>query len=120
MPLTGSTATSRRAITEALAEARARTLLLVSPLTNEEMRRRPEAEIESVLEELEQIVRFEESALLDAADQLPIESYDEWFDRMMDVRQRVLERLNSTDAPPDVLPARDRYVMVLEHEYRQN
>src|SRR4051794_11294040 len=90
--ITGSAAASRRAVTELLAEGRARTLLLVSPLSGEEMNVRPEPGVAPVLEELARIVEFEASMLLDERTGLPIESYDAWFDRMMDVRQRVLER----------------------------
>jgi gamma-glutamyl hercynylcysteine S-oxide synthase len=104
---------------EALAEARARTVLLVSTLGNDEMQQRPGPQIVSVLTILERIVHVEEAALLGDATEAAIESYDEWFDRMMDVRQRVLDRLNFAGAAADPLPD-DRYRLVLEHEYHQN
>lgn len=110
---------SRRAIAELLAEARARTLMLVSHLSNEEMSRRPDPAVNSVLAELERILRFEERWLLDASRESSIVSYDEWFDSMMDVRQRVLERLAEADLGADRPSMGVRYRMALEHEYQR-
>jgi iron(II)-dependent oxidoreductase len=104
-------------LAELLAEARARTLLLVGPLSNEEMSRRPDPAVNSVLAELERIVRFEERWLLDSSRDSSFGSYDEWFDSMMDVRQQVLDRLDQADVAADGLPLVERYRMVLEHEY---
>jgi iron(II)-dependent oxidoreductase len=121
MPVaTGSGVPTRRVFTELLAEARARTLLLVSPLSNEEMSRRPHPAVNCVLAELERIVRFEERWLLDASRDSSIGTYDEWFDSMMDVRQRVLERLGEADLEAGRMSLVGRYRMVLEHEYQRN
>jgi gamma-glutamyl hercynylcysteine S-oxide synthase len=120
MPLTGSAfASSRRAITELLAEARARTLLLVSPLSEEAMQRRPQLGVDSVLDQLERIVAFEQSLLLDERP-VSVDSYDAWFDQMMDVRQRVLDRLDRAEPGQDPLRTYDRYRLVVEHEYQRN
>jgi iron(II)-dependent oxidoreductase len=120
MPVSAEpTVPTRRIVAELLAEARARTLLLVSPLSNEEMSRRPNSAVNSVLAELERIVRFEERWLLDASRDSSIVSYDEWFDSMMDVRQRVLERLGEADLVVDRPSMGVRYRMVLEHEYQR-
>jgi iron(II)-dependent oxidoreductase len=119
MSVTGTVAPTRRTLAELLAEARARTLLLVSPLSNEEMRHQPDPAVESVLSGLESIVRFEEKLLLDHSGDSAIGSYDEWFDTMMDVRQRVLERLDEADVAVDHPAIGERYRMVLEHEYRR-
>lgn len=119
MLVAGSRAPTRRAFAELLAEARARTLLLVTPLSDEEMHLRPAPEVDSVLAELERIVRFEEQWLLDEVIESSPGSYDEWFDTMVEVRQRVLERLDEADAAVDRLPVGDRYRMVLEHEYHR-
>jgi iron(II)-dependent oxidoreductase len=118
MPAVGSLAPTRRAFAELLAEARARTVLLVSPLSGDEMIQRPEPGVGSVLSELERIVRYEERWLLDEFQQQPAGSYDEWFDVMTDVRQRVLHRLEDTDLP-DQLASIQRYRRVLEHEYQR-
>lgn len=111
---------TRRFFAELLAEARARTLLLVSPLSNEEMSRRPDPAVNSVLAELERIVRFEERWLLDESRESSIGSYDDWFDSMTDVRQRVLERLGEVDLTPERLSRAERCRMVLEHEYQRD
>jgi iron(II)-dependent oxidoreductase len=119
MPVAGPTAPTRRAFAELLAEARARTLLLVSPLSDEEMRRQPEPTVDSVLSALEQIVRFEARWLLEETPVSSLQSYDQWFDTMMDVRQRVLERLDEADVTVDRPPLGERYRMVLEYEYQR-
>src|SRR5919109_1223825 len=94
MQVTVSPTTSpRRILAELLAEARARTLLLVTPLTEEELSRRADPAVHSVLAELERILRFEERWLLKSSRDSSIASYDEWFDSMMEVRQRVVEHL---------------------------
>lgn len=115
----GSIAPTRRAIAELLAEARARTVLLVSSLSNEVMARRPEPDVGSVLSELERIVRYEERSLLDESRPGPVASYDEWFDVMTDIRQRTLQRLDETDLADQPAFA-ERYRMVLEHEYHRS
>jgi iron(II)-dependent oxidoreductase len=123
MPVTVATnLPTRRALAELLAEARARTLLLVSPLSHEAMSRRPDPAVNSVLAELERVLRFEERWLLDTSRDSSINSYDEWFDSMMDVRQAVLERLGEAVGEGDDTPAlsmADRCRMVLEHEYQR-
>ena len=65
MPAVGSAAPTRRAFAELLAEARTRTVLLVSTLLSEQISRQPDPEVGSVLSELERIVRFEARMLLD-------------------------------------------------------
>lgn len=124
MSLLELSAISRRRLAELLAEARARTVLLVSPLSDDEMRIQPDDAVQPVLRELEQIVRFEQQwltqgAALDRTDNaLPaIESYDEWFDTMMEVRQRSLEQLESVDEQTSVPLVEYRSRLVLEHEY---
>jgi iron(II)-dependent oxidoreductase len=118
MPVVGPIAPTRRAVAELLAEARARTLLLVSSLSNEEMNHQPDS-LGSVLSELERIVRFEEQWLLDSTPDWSVGSYDEWFDVMMEVRQRVLERLGEGELVGERAPMSERYRMVLEHEYQR-
>ncbi len=124
MPILETSVISRRRLAELLAEARARTVLLVSPLSDDEMRILPDDAVQPVLRELEQIVRFEQQwltqgASLDRTDNaLPvIESYDEWFDTMMEVRQRSLEQLESVDEQTSIPLVEYRCRLVLEHEY---
>lgn len=112
-------APARRAFAELLAEARARTLWLVSPLSNQDIIREPHPQVDPILTDLERILRFEERWLLDAKGDWKVSSYDEWFDLMMEVRQRVLERLDEAELDADQSAARARYRMVLEHEYQR-
>jgi iron(II)-dependent oxidoreductase len=105
-------ATSYRSVVELLAEARARTILVVSPVADSEMQQRPDPAVESVLTELSRIVQFEQRWLLDERVHAEPASYDEWFDSMMEVRQRVMDAGALSDA--------DRCRLVVEHEYRRN
>jgi gamma-glutamyl hercynylcysteine S-oxide synthase len=82
----------------------------VSPLSDEEMRQRPDPAVESILTELARIVDFERRWLLNDPAQSEPASYDEWFDAMMELRQRVV----------DALTAVELYRLVVEHEYRRN
>jgi iron(II)-dependent oxidoreductase len=108
----------RRHFAELLAEARARTILLVSPLTPEEMHARPSGAVQSVLSELERIVRFEGQWLAGVSSSPEPASYDEWFDHMIEVRQRALERLEAIDESGAVPSIEHRFRLVLEHEFR--
>jgi iron(II)-dependent oxidoreductase len=118
MPIAGPIAPTRRAFAELLAEARTRTVLLVSSLSNEQIALEPDAEVGSVLSELERIVRFEERLLLEKPRPRKISSYDEWFDVMSEVRLKVLQRLDELDLGDDAMGL-ERYRLVLEHEYRR-
>jgi gamma-glutamyl hercynylcysteine S-oxide synthase len=117
VPLARPAAPTRREVIERLAEARTRTVLLATPLSGAEMIRQPGPPIGSVLDQLDGILGFEQSALLGEPEGRASESYDAWFDRMMDLRQRVLERLEAGAEWPR--SARD-YLMVIEHELRRN
>jgi gamma-glutamyl hercynylcysteine S-oxide synthase len=121
---------TRRAFAELLAEARARTVLLVSSLREDQLVWQPAPELGSVLSELDRIVRFEQQLLLDESKHQPhlqhrspgsqqqaSSSYDEWFDQMTDVRQRVLQELEHADVNEQ--GSGERYRRVLEHEYRR-
>lgn len=119
MRVAGLSAPIRRAFAELLAEARARTLLLVSPLSDQQLRRQLDPALPSILDQLERIVRFEQRWLLDETGG-SVATYDEWFDVMMEIRQRVLERLEQTEVSGIQDPGGERYRMVLEHEYLQD
>ena len=118
MPGMEQSTLSRRRLTELLAEARARTILLVSPLSEEELHDQPDDAVNPVLHELEQIVRFEQEWLAGSTTVSSIGSYDEWFDIMLEVREASLERLESVDAR-ESQPVEQRCRLVLEHEYRR-
>lgn len=115
MPVAGSIAPTRRVFAELLAEARTRTVLLVSSLSNEQMTHQPDPNVGSVLSQLERIVRFEARLLLE--EDLPsLATYDDWFDVMSEVRGKVLQRLDQLEHDQEGLA---HYRLVLEHEYRR-
>ena len=97
MLVAGSITPTRRALAELLAEARARTVLLVSSLDSRDLALEPAPEVGSVLSELDRIVHYEKRWLLDDPEHQPVGTYDEWFDLMTEVRQRVLQALEQAD-----------------------
>ncbi len=111
MPVVASSTPVRRLLVELLAEARARTILLVSSLSDEEMRSRPDAAVQPILSELDEILRFEERWLegeaghQETSPRSVIGSYNEWFDAMLEVRQRTLDRLEACAGEPAVMTA---------------
>ncbi len=117
---------SRKQLAELLAEARARTILLVSPVPDDSLNAQPDPAVHSVLRELGDILRFEDQWLAQGGaedgDYLAFEpsTYDEWFDAMMELRQRSLERLESVPDPAAALSLEQRCRLVLEHEYRRD
>lgn len=121
---------SRRHLVELLAEARARTILLVSSLNDEQMLSQPDDSVRPVIQELALILRFERRWLSEALGGAPgaeppftslrPTSYDEWFDAMMEVRQRSLDRLDAVDEPSPARSLGHRCRLVLEHEYRRD
>src|SRR5215211_546637 len=117
----GAITPTRRALAEMLAEARARTALLVSSLDDQALAFQPTPEVGSVLSELDRIVRFEQQLLLDESDHQTqaVSSYDDWFDLMTEVRARVLQELEQADLAEGSAAA-ERYRRVLEHEYRRS
>ena len=134
-----------RAIAEALLEARARTLLLVAPLTEEELGTQHDPLMSPILWDLGHIAHFEELWLTRNLDgpiefvempglynpfehprrtrgSLPLPGLTE-IRRMFDeIRGRVLARLTRADDAPDHPLLQDGYVyrMVLQHEYQHN
>ncbi len=118
MLVAGSIIPTRRALAELLAEARARTVLLVSSLDSRDLSLEPAPEVGSVLSELDRIVQYEKRWLLDDPEHHPVGTYDEWFDLMTEVRQRVLQALEQADLLEQPRLA-ERYQQTLEHEYRR-
>src|SRR5215204_5796854 len=117
---------SRKRLAELLAEARARTVLLVSSVPDESIDTRPDPAVKSVLQELRDIMRFEDRWLARGSDDRESRStaeprsYDEWFDAMIEVRERSLERLESVQDEGVVPSVEHRCRLVLEHEYRRD
>src|SRR3954470_7792675 len=118
MLVAGSITPTRRAVAELLAEARARTVLLVSSLDSRDLSLEPASEVGSVLSELDRIVHYEKRWLLDDSEHQPVGSYDEWFDLMTEVRQRVLQALEQADLL-DQHRVGERYHRRLGHDYRR-
>lgn len=137
-------------IAELLSEARDRTLLLVAPLDEEDLRRQHSPLMSPVVWDLGHIAHFEEVWLLEkleaggdagggeglrgmynpfenprsSRDELPLPSLEECEAYMGRVRRAVLDRLGSglVDASDDSPLLRDGFVfrMVLQHEYQHN
>ena len=134
-----------RRIAEALGEARARTLLLVAPLTDAELRMQHDPLMSPILWDLGHIAHFEELWLtrnLDgpiefvempglynpfehprsARGALPLPGIAEVRATFDAIRARVLARLDALGPADDSPLLRDGYVyrMVLQHEYQHN
>ncbi|MFQ5537595.1 MAG: ergothioneine biosynthesis protein EgtB [Gemmatimonadota bacterium] len=129
-----------------LTEARDRTALLVSPLTDEELRRQHDPLMSPIVWDLGHIAHFEEVWLLKnvessgtgseglqgiynpfenpraVRDTLPLPSLPEARAYMAAVRRAVLEELQRLDLSASTPLLRDGYVfrMVLQHEYQHN
>src|SRR3954447_26777955 len=117
MPVAGPVAPSRRALAELLAEARARTVLLVSHLNTEQLSTDAPDGLGSVLGQLRRVVQGEAGELLDEAEDRDLPWYDERVAWMVEERERVLQQLDSADLSGES-PVAQRCRMVLEHEYR--
>jgi iron(II)-dependent oxidoreductase len=139
------TRTVPRTIAEALREARDRTLLLVAPLNDDELRQQHDPLMSPVLWDLGHIAHFEELWLtrnLDGAIEfvempgmfnpfehprskrgaLPLPGIQECRRIMDEIRGRVLERLAAADFDDANPLLREGFVyqMVLQHEYQHN
>jgi iron(II)-dependent oxidoreductase len=128
-----------------LEEARARTLLLVAPLSDEELHTQHDPLMSPILWDLGHIAHFEELWLTRNLDgpiefvempgmynpfehprsirgALPLPGLDRVREVMKEIRGRVLTRLESADFHDDHPLLADGYVyrMVLQHEYQHN
>ncbi len=141
----GTTTAMREDVARMLAEARERTLLLVETLSGDDLRAQHDPLMSPVLWDLGHIVAFEELWLTENLDgairfsempgmfnpfehprrtraALPLPSLDALKARMLEVRERVLERLERADLESSHPLLRDGYVyrMVAQHEYQHN
>jgi len=134
-----------QAIAGQLLEARARTMLLVAPLSDEDLRRQHDQLMSPILWDLGHIAHFEELWLTRNLEgpiefvempgmfnpfehprskrgALPLPGLGECRAIMDEIRGRVLARLATTDFDANHPLLRDGYVyqMVLQHEYQHN
>jgi len=133
-------------ITALLGEARARTLLLVEPLSEDDLRRQHDPLMSPIVWDLGHIGHFEEVWLLEkldasdvsgeglrgiynpftnpraTRDALPLPTISECREYLARVRAAVLERLPSLDlcAPTPLLRGGFVFSMVAQHEYQHN
>lgn len=140
-----TSADPRASIAARLAEARARTLLLVEGLSDDDLLRQHDPLMSPVLWDLGHIAHFEELWLTQNLDgniefsempgiynpfehpratraSLPLPPLAEMRQRLDEIREKVLERLETTDfddANP-LLAGAYVYNMVLQHEYQHN
>ena len=136
----------RGEIATLLNEARARTLLLVAPLSDDDLRRQHDPLMSPIVWDLGHIAHFEEVWLLEnlegdgggseglrgmydpfrnpraTRDALPLPSGAEARTFLGEVRRRVLDRVRIADLASRAPLLRDGYVfrMVLQHEYQHN
>jgi iron(II)-dependent oxidoreductase len=133
-------------ITDLLSEARARTLLLVSPLSEEDLSLQHDPLMSPIVWDLGHIAHFEEVWLLESLesgragseglrgmynpfenprrvrDSLPLPTMAECRDYLGRVRRAVLENLSNVDLTADgpLLGQGFVFRMVLQHEYQHN
>ncbi|HZN96880.1 MAG TPA: ergothioneine biosynthesis protein EgtB [Gemmatimonadales bacterium] len=135
----------RYAIAKSLEEARARTFLLLEPLSDEELRTQHDPLMSPILWDLGHIAHFEELWLTHNLDgpiefvempglfnpfehprsergTLPLPDLVHCSEVMAEIRRRVLDRLSQADLDSSNPLLRDGYVyqMVLQHEYQHN
>ena len=133
-------------VMELLTEARARTLLLIAPLSDDELRQQHDPLMSPILWDLGHIAHFEELWLtrnlagpIEFSEMpgmynpfehprasragLPLPTLADCFVQMASIRRRVLDALGELDLSHDDSPlVRDGYVfrMVAQHEYQHN
>ncbi|HKR08415.1 MAG TPA: ergothioneine biosynthesis protein EgtB [Gemmatimonadaceae bacterium] len=145
IPTPPSAAASKQEIASLLAEARERTLLLVSSLSDEDLHQQHDPLMSPIIWDIGHIAHFEELWLTRNLDgpiefsempglynpfehprstraSLELPTLVEMIDRLNDIRARVLERLESIEFDDRKPLLRDGYVyhMVLQHEYQHN
>jgi iron(II)-dependent oxidoreductase len=143
--VTYSAAPSKQEIASLLTEARERTLLLVSPLSDEDLHRQHDPLMSPIIWDVGHIAHFEELWLTQNLDgpiefsempgmynpfehpratraSLALPTLAEMTKRLEEIRSRVLERLETVEFDERNPLLRDAYVyhMVLQHEYQHN
>ncbi|MBI4543869.1 MAG: ergothioneine biosynthesis protein EgtB, partial [Gemmatimonadetes bacterium] len=136
---------TRERIAELLLEARARTLLLIAPLSDEDLHLQHDPLMSPIVWDLGHMAHFEELWLVRnlegavsfgempgiynpfehpraARGKLALPTLGECQELMAGIRRQVLARLEEVDLDPDSALLRDGYVyrMVLQHEYQHN
>ena len=145
IPTPAIAATSKQEIANLLTEARERTLLLVSGLSDEDLHRQHDPLMSPIIWDVGHIAHFEELWLTRNLDgpiefsempgmynpfehpratraSLSLPTLAEMTERLSDIRLRVLDHLESVDLDDRKPLLRDAYVyhMVLQHEYQHN
>ena len=136
---------SKQAIADLLTEARDRTLLLVSTVSDEDLHRQHDPLMSPIIWDIGHIAHFEELWLTQNLDgpiefsempglynpfehpratraSLALPTLSEMTTRLREIRARVLDRLESVEFDDANPLLRDAYVynMVLQHEYQHN
>src|SRR3954467_28424 len=140
-----ATSPSKQEIADLLTEARDRTLLLVSELSDEDLHQQHDPLMSPIIWDVGHIAHFEELWLTQNLDgpiefsempglynpfehpratraSLALPSLAQMLERLTDIRSRVLNRLNAVDFDEANPLLRGAYVynMVLQHEYQHN
>lgn len=136
---------TRSDIADLLADARARTLLLIAPLAEEDLRRQHDPLMSPMIWDIGHIAEFERLWLIEnlkgkvsfgempgmynpfenprsTRDELPLPPLSEVLDMLAETRRRVLESLGAVDLAGEDPLLRDGYVyrMVVQHEHQHN
>ncbi|HMI47329.1 MAG TPA: DinB family protein, partial [Gemmatimonadaceae bacterium] len=145
IPAPSTARPSKQEIADLLTEARARTLLLVSGLSDEDLHQQHDPLMSPIIWDIGHIAHFEELWLTQNLDgpiefsempglynpfehpratraSLALPTLAEMTKRLREIRGRVLDRLNSVEFDERNPLLRDAYVyhMVLQHEYQHN
>src|SRR5882762_10352849 len=144
-PSPSSAPPSKQEIANLLSEARERTLLLISGLSDEDLHQQHDPLMSPIIWDVGHIAHFEELWLTQNLDgpieftempgmynpfehpratraALALPTLAEMMERLREIRSRVLDRLDSVGFDEDNPLLRDGYVynMVLQHEYQHN
>src|SRR6476660_6066511 len=144
-PAVYSAPASKQEIASLLTEARDRTLLLISSLSDEDLHQQPDPLMRPLLWDVGHIAHFEELWLTQNLDgpiefsempglynpfehpratraSLALPTLTEMMERLAEIRSRVLDRLETVEFDDRNPLLRDAYVyhMVLQHEYQHN
>ena len=144
-PLSSESADRKQAIADRLTEARERTILLISGLSDEDLHAQHDPLMSPIIWDVGHIAHFEElwltrnlSGPIEFSEMpglynpfehprasraaLALPTLQEMTQRLEDIRARVLDRLDALEWDDDNPLLRDAYVfnMVLQHEYQHN